>query len=95
MGCAQLLHARIALSRARVSYVAKSQARTGAMPPPKLNNPELYSDVVLASFSSCCVSPLSGFVGANEPVALVGVVVGRPSHVSKYPNFHDFCKEPR
>jgi len=37
--------------------------------------------------------PLSGFVGANEPVGLVGVVVGRPSHVSKYPNFHDFCKE--
>jgi len=37
--------------------------------------------------------PLSGFVGANEPVALVSVVVGRLFHLSKYPNFHDFCKD--
>jgi hypothetical protein len=37
--------------------------------------------------------PLSGFVGANEPVGLVGVVVGRLFHFSKYPNFHDFCKD--
>jgi hypothetical protein len=38
--------------------------------------------------------PLSGFVGANEPIGLVGTVVGRRSHVSKYPNFQDSCKQP-
>jgi hypothetical protein len=37
--------------------------------------------------------PLSGFLGDMNQSPWSRVVAGRLLHFSKYPNFHDFCKD--